>query len=178
MINFFSKIKKKNRIGPDFPYSQILIYLLGNKRHKLFNKIFKYFGENSDVRLSSFVIGCSKISIGDRVIIRANTMLFGESSSLDTSIEIEDDVLIGSGVHIYINNHKYLEDKPIISQGYFPDQKVIIKRGSWVGANSIILPGVVIGENSVVGAGSIVTKSIPPRSVFAGNPAKIIRKLD
>ena len=105
-------------------------------------------------------------------------MIFGESSTLNPSIEIGDDVLIGSGVHIYINNHKFLENKPIVEQGYFPDQKVIIKKGAWLGANCIILPGVTVGENSVIGAGSIVTKSVPARTVYAGSPAVLIKDLD
>ena len=53
----------------------------------------------------------------------------------------------------------------------------MIKRGSWIGASTIILPGVIIGENAVVGAGTIVTKSVPPYAVFAGNPGKIIKML-
>jgi acetyltransferase-like isoleucine patch superfamily enzyme len=67
---------------------------------------------------------------------------------------------------------------PIIDQGYGPSRTVIIKKGAWIGANAIILRGVTIGENSVIGAGSVVTKSIPPRVVAVGCPAKIIKYLD
>ena len=103
-------------------------------------------------------------------------MLHGETASLDTSIIIEDDVMIGSGVHIYVANHRFSrKDVSIIDQGHFPGKQVSLKKGSWIGANAIILPGVIIGENSVVGAGSVVTKSIPNGVVAAGNPAKIIK---
>ncbi|WP_312364794.1 DapH/DapD/GlmU-related protein [Sphingobacterium sp.] len=94
------------------------------------------------------------------------------------SIVIEDDVMIGSGVHIYVNNHKFDDITiPIIDQGYYPDLPVILKKGCWIGANTIILPGVTIGENSVVGAGSVVTKSIPKNVVAVGNPAKVLKSI-
>lgn len=47
----------------------------------------------------------------------------------------------------------------------------------WIGFNSIILKGVPTGENSSIGTGSVVTKDTPPYSIFAGNPAKFIRKV-
>ena len=47
----------------------------------------------------------------------------------------------------------------------------------WLGSNVTVLPGVTIGEGAVVGAGSVVTRDVPPRTVVAGNPAHIIRRL-
>ena len=47
----------------------------------------------------------------------------------------------------------------------------------WIGCNSIILKGVKIGNGSIVAAGSVVTKSVPPFSLVAGNPAKIVKEL-
>lgn len=58
-------------------------------------------------------------------------------------------------------------------------KKVIIRDYCWIGMNSVILPGVILGERTVVGAGSVVTKSFPEGyCVIAGNPAKVIKKLD
>lgn len=145
---------------------------------KLCIKKFKKFSDTSEIRPGAYVVGCSKIEIGSRVVIRPACMLFGESASLSCSISIEDDVMLGAGVHIYINNHKFEKlGIPFIDQGYYPDEAVIIKKGSWIGANVILLPGVTIGENTVIGAGSIVTKSIPSNVVAAGNPARIIKEL-
>ncbi len=105
-------------------------------------------------------------------------MFFGESETLVDSIVVEDDVMIGSGVHIYINNHRFDRmDIPLIDQGYYPDAPVILKKGCWVGANSILLPGVTIGENAVVGAGSVVTRSIGDGVVAVGSPAREIRRI-
>ena len=107
--------------------------------------------------------------------------LFASPIAGGGGIVIESDVLIGSCVHFYTNNHEFADvTKPISAQGHMPPQPsdtIIVRRGSWIGANATILRGVEIGENSVVGAGSVVTKSVPPRVVAAGNPARMIRKI-
>jgi acetyltransferase-like isoleucine patch superfamily enzyme len=91
-------------------------------------------------------------------------------------------VLIGAGVHLYTNNHEFSNPKiPIINQGYplaSPSDSIILRKGSWIGAGVIIMPGIEIGENAVVGAGSIVTKSLSPRNVYAGNPAIMINRIE
>lgn len=51
----------------------------------------------------------------------------------------------------------------------------VIEENCFIGARSIIMPGIVVGHNSIVAAGAVVTKNVPPRSIVAGNPAKIIR---
>ena len=90
-------------------------------------------------------------------------------------IIIEDNVMMGPGVHLYVNNHRFDDlDIPIIDQGHNVSQEIVLKKGCWVGANVIILPGVTIGENTVIGAGSVVTKSIPQKVVAVGIPARVI----
>lgn len=54
---------------------------------------------------------------------------------------------------------------------------VILEENVWIGARAIILPGVTIGKDSVIGSGSVVTKSIPPRTLAVGSPAHVIRNL-
>ena len=146
---------------------------------KLCQSKFKYFGENTEFRAGAYAITCSKISLGNNVIIRPNTMLFADPREGENgSIIIEDNVMLGSGVHIYVANHRFDDiNKPIIFQGHYEAKSVILKKGCWIGANSIILPSVTIGENSVIGAGSVVTKNIPPFTVYAGNPAKLIKEI-
>jgi acetyltransferase-like isoleucine patch superfamily enzyme len=166
-----------DRIGPDILFTHWKLYFK-SRMLKLCKSKFKKFANTAQVRPGAYVVGCSQIEIGERVIIRPGCRLFGESPEIDTTIIIEDDVLIGSCVSIYINNHKFdRSDISLIDQGYYPPQQVVLKKGCWIGANCILLPGVTIGENSVIGAGSIVTKSIPKASVAVGNPARIIKSI-
>ena len=180
IIDIIKKIKYNlgaDRIGPDHPFTHWKLYYK-KQMLVLCKKKFKHFSDTADFRAGAYAVGCSKIEIGNRVVIRPGVMMFGESESLTTSIIIEDDVMMGSGVHFYINNHKFDRlDIPLIDQGYYPDEMIILKKGCWIGANSIILPGVTIGINSVVGAGSVVTKSIPDCVVAVGNPARVIRTI-
>lgn len=88
-------------------------------------------------------------------------------------------VMFGPGVTILGGNHRF----NTVGRRMYGDTKkatgedpgVIIQDDVWVGANSTILAGVVIGEGSIIGAGSVVTKSIPPYSIVAGVPAKVIK---
>jgi acetyltransferase-like isoleucine patch superfamily enzyme len=165
-----------DRIGPDIPWTHWRLNFKSTMQ-SLCKQKFLHFGDGAELRLGAYVVGCSKISIGNRVIIRPNCMFFGDTDEdIIETIKIEDDVMMGAGVHIYVNNHKFERlDIPLIEQGYYDVKPVVLKKGCWLGANTIVLPGVTIGANSVIGAGSVVTKSIPDGVVAAGNPAKIIK---
>lgn len=109
------------------------------------------------------------MTLGDNVGINARCWI-----SAGGIIEIGDNVLIGPNVTIVTANHIFTDDNtPINKQGHTKN-KVLIRDNTWIGANVTILPGVEIGSNTVIGAGSIVTKSLQPNSVYAGNPAKRI----
>tara|TARA_R110002050_G_scaffold264581_2_gene405483 strand:- start:675 stop:1223 length:549 start_codon:yes stop_codon:yes gene_type:complete len=179
MIGFLNKRrfdKKADRLGPDCPFTHWRLFFKKTSR-KLCEKKFGHFGIGSEFRPYAFAINCSKISIGDKVVIRPGSMLFADIREPEKGkIIIEDHVLIGSGVHIYVSNHKYgALNTTIMNQGHFNAENTILKKGCWVGANAILLPGVTIGHNSIVGAGSIVTKDVPDNVVVAGNPAKVLK---
>jgi acetyltransferase-like isoleucine patch superfamily enzyme len=181
LIEIFKKIKynnKADRIGPDVPFTHWRLYYRA-KMLTLCKSKFKKFPDDAEFRAGAYAVGCSQIEIGKRVIIRPQSMLFGETiNKEETSIIIEDDVMMGSGVHIYVTNHKFTDPNiPIIDQGHYPSQHVKIERGSWLGANVIVLPGVTIGSNSVIGAGSVVTNSIPSNSLAVGCPARVIKNI-
>jgi acetyltransferase-like isoleucine patch superfamily enzyme len=166
-----------DRIGPDMPFTHWRLHFRSTML-ALCKKRFKRFDETAEFRPGAYAVGCSRISFGARVVVRPGCMFFGESETLEDSIVIEDDVMIGSGVHIYISNHRFdRTDLPLIDQGYTPDSGVRLKSGCWIGANAILLPGVTIGKNSIVGAGSVVTRSIPDGVMAVGCPAREIRKI-
>jgi acetyltransferase-like isoleucine patch superfamily enzyme len=165
----------------DIPTTYWRLYFKSTMNNLCTNK-FAEFGEGAEFRPGAFAEACSKIYIGRNVVIRPGTFLFADPRDGGGTITIEDNVLIGAGVHLYTNNHEFRNPNiPIINQGYppaSPSDSIILRKGSWIGAGVIILPGIEVGENSVIGAGSIVTKSIPPRSVFAGNPAIMIKHIE
>ncbi|WP_218972491.1 acyltransferase [Aeromonas veronii] len=173
----YKKIKfcrMADRIGPDMPFSHWRLHFRSSM-FSLCKKKFKYFGDGADFRAGAYAVNCSNISIGRNVVIRPSTMFFADQYA---QIIIEDNVMMGAGVHFYVNNHKFdRRDIPIIEQGYYPSKDIIVREGAWIGANSIILPGVVIGKNAVIGAGSIVTKSVQDFCVSVGSPAKVIREI-
>lgn len=113
-----------------------------------------------------------KLSIGNGVQI-------GKYNDYGCSnkILIEDKVITAPYVHITDRDHAYHDIMtPIMDQNPLSKGPVIIKRGCWIGYGVQIMSNVTIGEHSVIAAGSIVTKNIPPFSIAAGNPAKIIKK--
>jgi len=81
-------------------------------------------------------------------------------------VKVEDNVKIG--YHCIIMSDSTVDNK----RG-----KVILKRGCRIGANSVIMPGVTIGGNSIIGANSFINKDIPPNEIWAGSPAKFIKKI-
>jgi acetyltransferase-like isoleucine patch superfamily enzyme len=166
-----------DRIGPDMLSTHWRLYFPTTMRNLCVDK-FKFFGDAAEFRPGAYAVGCSKISIGKRVVIRPGTMLHADTREHGAGIVIEDDVLLGSGVHIYVDKHQFDNpEKPVIDQGYHESKEVLLKKGCWIGANCIILPGVTIGETAVIGAGSIVTKNVPARTAAAGNPAKVFREI-
>ena len=105
-------------------------------------------------------------------------MGIGEYSLLEGigQIEIGNFVRIGSHVSLISFNHNYKNrEVPIKLQGKTL-KKITIEDDCWIGAGVIILAGIKVKRGSIIGAGSVVTKDVPPYSVMAGVPAKIIRK--
>ncbi len=165
-----------DRIGPDIPLTHALLFFPGPARW-LCRRKFRQFGDGAEFRPFAYAVCTDNISIGRNVVVRPGTYVYADHEP-DGTITIEDDVLMGPGIHFYTNNHRFDDpDRPISEQGYYPSRPVRVCRGAWIGAGAIICAGVTIGENAVVGAGSVVVRDVPPRTLAAGNPARPVRSL-
>jgi acetyltransferase-like isoleucine patch superfamily enzyme len=137
-INFWPQA---DRIGPDIPYAHWKLYFKSSMQN-LCQKKFKSFHERAEFQPGAYAEACSKIEIGKNVVIRPGTFLFADPTPKGSGICIRDDVLIGSGVHMYTNNHSFADTMvPIIQQGYPPaseSDSIVIETGAWIGANVII----------------------------------------
>lgn len=110
------------------------------------------------------------ITFGNDVIVNVGSYLSGEGG-----LEIGDEVLIGSHVHILSAGHVIDGADASIWRNPINYGKISIGRGAWIAAGATILQGVTVGEGAVVGAGAVVTRSVPPYAIVAGNPARLIR---
>jgi acetyltransferase-like isoleucine patch superfamily enzyme len=178
MIQRFRYWRREDRISPENPLTHWRLFFHGSMT-ALCRKKFRQFGEGAEFRPYAFASGCSNISIGRKVVVRPNTMLYAHSlferGGLG-AITIEDDVLLGPAILIFTGKHIFSDPHaPIREQGVELPKNVVIKQGAWVGAGTIIVGGVTIGENAVIGAGSVVTKDIPDGTLAVGAPAKVIR---
>ncbi|MDQ8185721.1 sugar O-acetyltransferase [Pelagicoccus sp. SDUM812002] len=90
-------------------------------------------------------------------------------------IKIGDSVKFGPNVHLYTAAHPIDPEERATFKEF--GRPITIENKVWIGGGSIVVPGVTIGEGTTIGAGSVVTKSIPPRVVAAGNPCRVIREL-
>jgi acetyltransferase-like isoleucine patch superfamily enzyme len=118
------------------------------------------------------------VRIGDGCSIYTDPHNFGTEPWL---VEIGDDVTLGQGVRLITHDgtSRLFRDRlPGMSPFGNRFGTILIRDNCFVGDNAILLPGVEIGPDSAVGAGSVVTKSVPPRTIVAGNPARPIRTLD
>lgn len=118
---------------------------------------------------------CINNAVGD-VVIGDHTRV-GLHNTVIGPVTIGSHVNLAQGITITALNHNF-EDKSqrIDDQGVSTDP-VIVGDDIWIGANAVILPGVSIGHHSVVAAGAVVTKDVPPHSLVAGVPAKIIKEI-
>ncbi|RYC66587.1 DapH/DapD/GlmU-related protein [Spirosoma sordidisoli] len=111
-------------------------------------------------------------NFGQFIRLGKNVFINHTCSFLDIGrITIEDEVQIGPGVKLTSENHSLdpADRKTVLLQ------PILIKRNAWIGAGATLLPGVTVGENAVVAAGAVVSRDVPPNTVVAGIPAKVVK---
>ena len=117
-----------------------------------------------------------KLNIGKNVGISQTTLI------AKADITIGDNVKIGGGTKIYTTDFhslKFLERRDRrIDMTMKKCAPIILEEDCFIGSGTIILKGVRVGSKSIIGAGSVVTKNVPPNEIWAGNPAKFIRKIE
>jgi acetyltransferase-like isoleucine patch superfamily enzyme len=122
--------------------------------------------------LSSLKMGGreGRITIGDNVLI-----MNGVRVSSASSITIGDGCMLAN--HCYLTDADWhdIHDRTSAPGGTRP---IVLERGAWVGDSAIVCKGVRVGENSIIGAGAVVTRDVPPNAVVAGNPARVVKRLD
>jgi len=123
-----------------------------------------------DTRVGPFVEVQKNVKIGKRCKIQSHSFIC-------EGVTVEDEVMIGHGV-MFINDRDPWAVNPDGSLKAEADWTCIVtlvKARASIGSNATILCGVTIGEGALVGAGAVVTKDVPPNTIVAGNPARILR---
>jgi acetyltransferase-like isoleucine patch superfamily enzyme len=142
-----------------------------------------------DVRLGDFInlYGCTigdETKIGPFVEIQKNAFIgkrckIQSHSFICEGVTIEDEAFVGHGV--MFTNDKYpratADSGSLQTEADWKVVPTVIKRRASIGSNATILCGVTVGEEAIVGAGSVVLHDVPAKTIVAGNPAKVIRKI-
>ena len=143
-----------------------------------------------DVKLSKFInlYGCEigdESKIGAFVEIQKNATVgkrckISSHTFICEGVTIEDNVFIGHGV-VFINDsypRATAADGNLQTEADWKVERTVIKKGASIGSGSTILSNISVGENAIVGAGSVVTKDVPANTIVAGNPARILRRIE
>jgi acetyltransferase-like isoleucine patch superfamily enzyme len=136
-------------------------------------------GKHSRIYGTLIVFKTGKIRIGDYSLLNQGSYLISTAD-----LKIGNRVLISWNVSVFDNNshpldaaerHAHFMDPD--AEVTIPSAPVVIEDDVWIGCNCVILKGVTIGKGSIISAGSVVTKSIPPGVIAAGNPAAVIKTI-
>lgn len=142
-----------------------------------YRKLFRTCGKNVIFYPTKSDFLYQNISIGNNVFIGPGASFIASISR----IVIGNNTFFGPNVTIRGGNHsshivgKLMADYKIEDKLTTDDEPVIIEEDVWVGTGAIILKGVKISRGSIIAAGAVVTKNVPPYSIFGGVPAKLLK---
>jgi acetyltransferase-like isoleucine patch superfamily enzyme len=140
-----------------------------------FSKFVNLYGceIGDETKIGAFVEIQKNASVGKRCKISSHTFIC-------EGVAVEDNVFIGHGV-MFINDsypRATTAEGSLQTEADWKVERTVVKKGASIGSGATILSNISIGENAIVGAGSVVTKDVPPNSIVAGNPARILRYLE
>jgi len=116
----------------------------------------------------------ARIEIGEGCFLNRNTMLAAYER-----IEIGNHTMFANGCFVGDGEHRFDDpDTPVTWQGFTSKGPVKIGANCWFGVNCVVTSGVTIGERCVIGANSVVTKDLPPGSIAAGAPARVVKPIE
>ncbi len=118
---------------------------------------------------------CINNAVGDVMI--GNHTRIGLHNTIIGPVKIGSHVNLAQGITVTALNHNFDDAEKRIDEQGVSTKPVTIEDDVWVGANAVILPGVTIGNHCVIAAGAVVTKDVPPHSLVAGVPAKVIKQI-
>jgi acetyltransferase-like isoleucine patch superfamily enzyme len=130
---------------------------------------------------------CSLLKLGENVEIGERVEFVLDEPPIGFPVYIGSNITMARGVYLRSGNHRFDDlSRPIMAQGHSSKQieyqgatySVVLEGDNWIGANVIILSGAFIGRGCVIGAGAVVTGVIPPYSVAAGVPARVLSRRD
>ena len=129
-------------------------------------------GQHATIEDFSFVNnGMGPVKIGNHVFIGASNVIIGP-------VTLHDHIMTAQHVVMSGLNHGFESVDTAFRYQPCTVSEIVIHEGCWIGANVVITSGVTVGKYSIIAAGSVVTKDIPPYSMVAGNPAKLIRQFN
>jgi len=141
-----------------------------------------------DVKLSTFInlYGCEigdETKIGAFVEIQKNASVgrrckISSHTFICEGVTIEDNVFIGHGV-MFVNDMypRATAGDALQTEQDWKVEKTLVRKGASIGTGVTVLANVTIGEDAIVGAGAVVTRDVPPRTIVAGNPARVLRSV-
>ena len=154
------------------PLSRIATNVKFGEGVKIYDFVNLYGCEIDDnTKIGTFVEIQKGAKIGKNCKISSHTFIC-------EGVTIEDDVFIGHNV-TFINDmypRATVDGGGLQTEADWVCIPTLIKKGASIGSSTTLLAGITVGENAIVGAGSVVTKDVPPNTIVAGNPARILRK--
>jgi len=192
------KIYPSVQIGPGAQIGDYVVIGLP-PRGKKPGELPTVIGANAVIRSHTIIYAGNTIGdnfqTGHAVMIRESNEI-GDNVSIGTHSVVEHHVKLGNGVRIHsqafvpefsmVEDGAWIGPNVVFTNARYPrsprvkDELVgpTVKPGAKIGANSTLLPGVSVGANALVGAGSVVVRDVPPGAVVAGNPARVINRIE